>query len=695
MGYKSDAIRNLVLSGHGGTGKTSLLEHLLFAAGAIGKAETVDSGKTVSDYTEEEVSHKFSVRASLSHAEWKGRKINFVDTPGSSDFFGEVIVGFRSCELALVAVDAKSGVQIETIKHWRNLDERGKPRIVCVTKIDEERADFARALEDVAAKLKAHPVPAVIPMGANASFKGVIDAISGKAYLAPGADAKEAPSDVPAEFQGALTEARQALMEAAADGSEELMEKYLDKGELSEEDMRRGLALALAANKVVLACCVSALRGSGMTALLDLVAEIGPSPVGAKEYGVDAEGEEFEVLVDPAAPLLAMVIKTQIDQFSGRLSYMKVFQGTLAADSEATHVLENKKEKVFKLYTAQGKKLEEVKELCAGDIGIAAKIQALRTNCVLSLHDKPFSLRKLRLPHPVHALAYSTNSKKDEDKLAELLLKACEEDLTFTMAFNAETHENVISGMGEQQINMILDKVKKAQHIEINTKVPRIAYRETITKKASAEHTHKKQTGGHGQYARCVLDIEPLPRGKKYEFVNAVFGGAISKGFIPAIDKGVHEALVHGTLAGYPVVDVKVTVVDGKEHAVDSSELAFKLAARGAFRDAMAAAGPVLLEPVMKLTVFVESQYLGDVMSDLSGRRGKILGENPLAGGIEEIKAQVPQAELLRYSIDLRSFTSGTGGFEVEFDHYSPISGKIADEVIKEAQSFRTEIAEE
>lgn len=697
MAYTTDLIRNVALTGHGSTGKTSLLEQLLFSAGAIQKPETLESGKTVSDYAEEEIARKISVHASLAHVSIDDKKINLFDTPGSSDFIGDVILALRSCECAAVLVDARSGVQIETIKIWRNLDSRTKPRLVFVNKLDEERASFATVLADVKEKFKRSPVAVTIPMGEGPGFKGVIDVLHQKAYPLPAShDQKESAAPVPSEYADAVAEARAALSEAAADGDDELMEKYLTEGQLAQEEIVKGLSEAFAGNRVVPAFAGAATKNSGSAAFLEFLAAIAPDPSKlATENAKAADGKEFIVDVSASGPLAAMVIKTQIDQFSGRLSFVKVVRGVLASDSEVFLVHEAKKEKVGKLYTALGKKLEEVKELRAGDIGILAKSATLKTSDTITAPDSPLTFLPLRLPQPIHAVAISAVSKKEEDKLSELLHKAAEEDRTFTVRFDAETKETVIAGMGELHLNILLDKVRNGQKIEVETRVPRVAYRETITKRSGGEYTHKKQTGGHGQYARVVMEVEPLPRGTGYQFENKVFGGAVSKGFIPGIEKGIHQAMEFGTIAGYPVVDVKSLLTDGKEHPVDSSEMAFKIAARGAFREACKNAGATLLEPIMRLEVFVEEKYLGDVMSDLSGRRGRISGQEPIGGGIVEIKAEVPQAELLRYSIDLKAMTSGTGGFSVEFDHYSPISGKIADDVAKAAAAFRIREAEE
>ncbi len=697
MAYSTDLIRNVAIAGHGGTGKTSLLEHVLFQGGAIGKPETIESGKTVSDSGEDEIARKISVHASLSHVTMKDVKINFIDTPGSSDFVGEVILAFRACESALLLVDGRSGVQMETIKLWRNLDSRKQPRAIFVSRLDEERASYARSLEDLHDRFKVTPVAITIPIGEGAGIKGVVDILNQVAYAAPAThDQKEVPGPVPAEMQALVAEYRAKLYEAAAEGDDELMEKYLSEGELTQEETLRGLRESMAADTCFPAFAGAGAKNIGTEALLEFIIASAPSPLLAhKETTVDHDQNEVEVPIDPAKPASALVVKTQIDQFSGRLSYVKVVTGTLSPDLEIMNLRDGHREKFAKLYTAQGKKLEEAGSLAAGDIGIIAKSASLKTNDTLAAGDKALPYKRLTLPTPVHTLAITATNKKEEDKLNESLLKAAEEDLTFQVHFNVETKETVIAGMGELQINMILDKIKNMSRIVAETRVPRVAYRETITKKATAEYTHKKQTGGHGQYARVVFDLEPLERGTGYQFENKLFGQSVSKGFIPGIEKGIHQAMEMGVVAGYPVVDVKTAITDGKEHPVDSSEMAFKLASRGAFREASRNAGAVLLEPIMNLRVYVEEKSLGDVMSDLSSRRGRISGQNPLGGGIVEIDAQVPQAELLRYAIDLRSMTSGTGSFAVDFDHYSPITGKIAEDVTKAASAFRTHEEEE
>lgn len=697
MANFTELIRNVALAGHGGTGKTSLLEHILFQAGSIPKPETIDSGKTVSDYSDEEITRKISIRTSLSHVQSGDVKINFMDSPGSGDFIGELILSLRACENTLVLVNGKTGVQIETIKVWRHLDKRSKSRMIFVSHMDEERASYANSLADVKDKFKVSPVAVTIPDGEGPNLKGIVDILNQKYYPLPSThDQKESASAIPSTLAATVAEYKAALCEAAADGDDSLMEKYLIEGDLSQTEIVDGLKKALAAQKIVPAFAGSGIKNCGTMALLEFISAIGVIPSAqTPETVTNSAHVEIPLEVNPKAPLGAIILKTQIDQFSGRLSYVKVFSGTLAPETEYVNVRDGRKEKLNKVFTCQGKKIEETSRLVAGDIGLIVKAVSLKTNDSICSPEHPVTFSHLKLPTPVHTLAISAINKKEEDKLNENLIKAAEEDLTFQVAFNAETKETVIAGMGELQINMVLDKIKNSSKIAAETRVPRVAYRETITKKATAEYTHKKQTGGHGQYARVVFEVEPLERGKGYEFENKVFGGAVSRGFMPGIEKGIHQAMENGIIAGYPVVDVKTSITDGKEHPVDSSEMAFKIAARGAFRESSRHANAVLLEPIMNLRVYAEEKNLGDVMSDLSGRRGRISGQVPMGGGIVEIDAQVPHSELLRYAIDLRSMTSGTGSFEIEFDHYSPITGKVAEDVIKAAQAFRTHEEEE
>ncbi|MFP4375992.1 MAG: elongation factor G [Spirochaetales bacterium] len=686
MSITTESIRNVAIAGHGATGKTSLIEAILYSAGVIDRPETIESGKTTSDYTDEEISRGLSIHTTLAHLNWQDHKINLLDTPGAADFVGEVVAAFRAAESAMMVIAARAGVQIETIKLWRRLNQRDMPRFVFINKLDEERANFQAVVDDLNEKFEKTFVPVVIPIGVADDFRGVVNLIEQKAYMIPAEGSKETAVDIPDEFKDQVDEAYASLIGAAAEGDEELEMKYLEEETLTIEEIRRGLAEGLRANKIVPVLCGSATRVSGISSVLNFLANIGPSPAGIEETAMKGETEET-VTITQDAPFSALVFKTSIDQFSGKLSFIKTMTGVLDHSTELFNVREQKKDRVSKLYTALGKKLDEVDAIVAGDIGVMSKVATAQTNDSYGTSDNQVVYKRLRLPQPVHSVAFEAENRKDEDKLAQLINRATEEDLTFVVRYNPETRETVASGMGEQHLTMVLDKIKENGKLEVSTRIPKVAYRETITKTADAEYTHKKQSGGHGQYGRVVIKIKPLARGQQYSFENLIKGGAVSKGYIPGIEKGLHDAMESGVLAGYPVVDVGIELLDGKEHPVDSSEMAFKLAARGALKESMKKAGPTLLEPIMSLNVFIEDEYLGDVLGDLSGRRGRVMGQEQLGGGIIEIKAQVPQSELLRYAIDLRSITSGTGGFELEFDHYNPISGKIADDVVAAAKA--------
>ena len=689
MGFSTADIRNLALIGHGGTGKTTLFEQILFNGNAISKAESVDNGKSASDYTEEEIARKLSIHTAMGHVEWGNHKINILDTPGSSDFVGEVITALRAAESALVVVDGRDGVQIETIKLWRRLNERNMPRIVFINRIDRDRVDYAATFASLNDRFNKTFVPVTIPIMTDGSFKGIVNLIENKAYLVHDKNAKDTASDIPDNVHDIVEEARLQLIESAAEGEDSLMEKYFEEGTLTPDEIRTGLISGLRENKIVPTLCGSAELNNGIASLLNFLSNIAPSPSDVNEVIKNAKGEEELLHVDSSAPFSGFVFKTAIDQFAGKMSFVKVVTGKMTGDAEIQNITSNKKERISKIFECIGKNLNDTKEIVTGDIGIITKLESLETNCTIGTAGIEYTFAPLRLPQPVHSLAISASSKKEEDKLNQALHRAVEEDLTLTLNYNKETKENVLSGMGELQINIILDKIKEKQKIEIITKVPRVAYRETITKPAGAEYTHKKQTGGHGQYGRVVMDIKPLPRGEHMQFFNDIKGGSISKGYMPGIEKGILEGMDEGYLAHYPLVDVECHIVDGKEHPVDSSEMAFKLAGKGALKECLAKAGVVLLEPVTNLKVFVEETYMGDILSDLSTRRGRVMGQESLGGDIIEIDAQVPQSELLRYSIDLRSLTSGTGSFEMEFSHYDPISGKIADDVIKASKAMR------
>jgi elongation factor G len=663
-------LRNVAVVGHTGTGKTSLTEQLLFHAKAIPKAEKVETGRTTSDFTDEEIRRGISIRTTACHAAWNETKINLLDTPGSADFAGEVVAAFRAAESALLVIGAHSGVQIETLKLWRYLTEHNMPRMVFVNKVDRASSDFWEALDDLRDKFSMPFLPVTIPLGHDLDHRGVINLLDMKAYRISESGLPEVASEIPSEFLAEARKARVALIEEAAEGDEELLDKFAEADTLEIEDIKKGLREGLERNQFVPVFCGSALMGSGLVPLLDFLAWDAPSP---------AAGE---------GSFSGFVFKTAIDQFAGRLSYIKVLSGKLTHGSDALISRLGKTARLGKVYLAQGKKLVETDELGAGDVGVLAKIDDLRTGDTLCSADHPMQVPPLELPKPSHATAIAAKAQKDEDKLAQLLSREAEQDPTFTVVFDHDTKETVLSALGELQLAITLDKVRDAK-IDVLTKPPRIRYRETITRPGEAEYTHKKQTGGHGQYAKVLMDFKPLPRAEGFAFSSTLKGQGVSKGYFTAIEKGVQEAMGEGFLAGYPMVDVAANLQDGKEHPVDSSELAFKLAARGAFREAMAQAHPILLEPVMNLAVYVEEKYLGEILADLSGRRGKVLGQESLGKDIAVIRAQVPQSEIQQYALQLKALTSGTGVFEADFDHYSPLGAKETEALVKEYQAHR------
>lgn len=686
MAFSGSNIRNIAIAGHNGVGKTTLNEALLFIAKAIPVAGKVNDGKTISDYTEEEIQRKMSIHASLSSFKYKDFKINVMDLPGTADFVGECVCGFRSAETALMVVDGVNGPEIETFKLWKRLNDRNKPRIVFVNKMDKDRADFNKVFKELSEEFDKHFLPVVIPMGQGASYQGVVDIINQKAYFIQSGSAPVS-KDIPDEYKAMVEEYREKLIEVAAEGADDLMEKYFAEGTLSYEDIIRGVKAGLDSATFVPVLCGSAEKLSGMFPVLDFITSFCPSPENRRDYVLDENGERKDIHISDDGAFSGYVIKTVIDQFSGRMNFVKVVTGSLKTDAEVRNPLTGKKARVGKLYSALGKKLIEVPVLNAGDIGIITKCEIAETNSTLtSDNESKVLFAPLRFPSPIYSLAISTDDKKNEAKINELLHKVSEEDCTFKTSFNEETHETTISGMGLVHTEFVLERIKEKLKVKINTAPPKVAYRETITKKSPpCEFTHKKQSGGHGQYARVVIDAEPLPRGENYKFQNIIKGMAVSKGYVPGIEKGFADAMKEGVLAGYPVVDISITLSDGKEHPVDSSEMAFRLAAAGALKDAMSKAGPVLLEPFGRLKVYADVKYIGDILSDLSSRRARVTGQDDY-GALQAVNAEIPISSTLDYAIALKSLTSGTGSFELEEDHYEPLVGKGADEVIAAAK---------
>ncbi len=676
MAISMNAIRNVAVCGHGSTGKTTLVEQMLFRAGVISKSESIESGRTMSDYKDDEIEHKFSLHTSLMNLPWKDVKLNVLDTPGSSDFVGEVVSSFRAAETAVMVISAPAGIQIETVKLWRRLDKRNLPRIVFINKMDQDRADFQKSLDEIKEAFKVTAVPLNLPLGQTSSHEGIVDLLHMKAVKAGGEE-----TAIPAEMEEEVAEWREKLIEMAAEGDDSLTEKFFDNGTLEGADILKGLEEGMAANNFVPVLCGSAEMGTGISDLLDILAELSPPPGREPEPLEDGDPVSYNL----EGSFSGFVYKTSIDKFSGKISYVKVVTGVLKS-GEIYNTRIDKKERISKVYHINGKNLKEASELVTGDLGAVVKLESVHTNDTITAASSTVHFKPLSLPAPVHSLAIRAENQKDEDKMNDYLHRISEQDLTFIIGFDEETKETVISGMGEMHTNSIFEKLLKESKIKVLTRKPRVPYRETITKSAEAEYAHKKQTGGHGQYAKVFIKAKPLRRGDDFEMTNDTKGGSISRGYFPGIEKGLREAMQEGLLAGYPLVDISVSVYDGKEHPVDSSEMAFKLAAKNALKQACEKCAPTLLEPMVNMTIFVEDQYLGDVLSDLSSKRGRVQDQSPIGGGIQSIKAVVPQGELLTYAIDMKSLTSGTGAYEMEFSHYDPVSGKVAQDIIAASQ---------
>ncbi|UCB46780.1 MAG: elongation factor G [Spirochaetota bacterium] len=690
---------NVALVGHTSVGKTQFLDTALYVMGVVDTIGKVDEGKSLSDFDEEEIKRKISIHSTVFNTEWDGKLLNMVDTPGSSDFIGEVASSFYGVDSVIMLIDSVNGVEIETRKIFSRAKNMELPIIIFINKMDKERADYKAVLENVKVNLNANIVPLQIPVGKESSFSGVVDLLRMKSYLTDesGKGAKE--QDVPEELKSEAEEYRLALIEAAAESTDELTEKYLEGESLTYEEIEQGLKKRIADREVVPVLFGSSLMCKGIKEAIDFIIKVAPrSNFKEKIKALDIRdlSKEVEILKSIDSDFTGIVFKTLIDQFTGKITFLRVLSGVLKSEEDVYNRTKDRKERLSKPSRPFGKnQLPLKRDSEEGDIIVFTKLPYAETGDTLTALNKEVILPELSLPQPVHSVAIRAKNKKEEDKLSSLLGKAAEEDISFNVVFNGETKQTVISGMGELQIGIILSQIKEKNGIELETSTPLVAYRETISAPAKADYKHKKQTGGHGQYGQVFLEIEPLSRGEGFEFVDKIVGGVIPKGYIPGVEKGVKEAMEEGVVAGYPVVDVKVSLVFGSFHDVDSSELAFKIAGRQAFKLAMEQGKPTLLEPIMDLNVYVEEKYTGDIMSDLNGKRGKVLGMDNIGGGTQLIRAKVPQAELLKYSIELRSITSGTGSFEMDFSHYEPISGKIAEDVVKGIQSRKEALEKE
>jgi elongation factor G len=691
--YRSENIQTILLAGHGQVGKTTLNESLLVVGGSIQEPGMVEKGTTVSDFDEEEIARKMSLKASLSYLEYQNRKINIMDAPGSPDFIGEVRAGLHITDSILIAVDAESGVQIEAEKHSRIAQEFHVPRIAFINKMDKENADFDSALDSISQKFEKPAVPLWLPIGSGASFTGVVDLLKMKALLFENNSAKPKVSDIPADMKDAANEAHEKLIESAAEGDDTLTEKFLDGQTLSDEEIAKGLNEIIMHNSFIPVVCGCGNRLACAQALLDTFLLFLPTASQHPDFAGFEPGEPDKALSRESksdAPFSGYVFKTLIDQYAGKFSFFRVCSGTVLSDQDISNVNANRKERFSHLLVMQGKKSAEVPKAVAGDIVAVAKFDATLTGQTFSDPGKPIQYPPLRMPQAVYSVALNTTKKGDEQKMGTVLGKMCEEDPTLSFHFEPEIHQSLLSAMGDLQIEITLTKLKKKYNVEVQKEVPRILYKETIQKASKGHHKHRKQSGGHGQYGDVYLDLTPMERGSGYSFQDKTVGGCIPKGYIPGVEKGVRESLQHGVLAKYPVIDVGVKVVDGSYHDVDSSEMSFKIAGRKAFLDAMEKASPALLEPVMHVKIYAHDIYMGAITSDLNSRRGRVLSM-----GTEEIEAHIPQSELQSYSMDLKAMTSGTAAFEMDFSHYQPISGRIADNVIKEAALLHGDKKEE
>lgn len=670
--YSSSKIRNVGILAHGGAGKTSLTEAMLFNANHTTRLGKVDEGTTTTDYLPEEIKRKVTVSTTMAPIEWKDNKINILDTPGYADFIGEVKSALRAIDSIILVVDGVAGIEVQTEVHWDTAEEAKLPRIIFINKLDRENANYNRVVDELKARFGHHVAPLMIPIGSEESFSGVVNVLTKKAYATDGNKVKEIP--VPADIKDQIDGYREALMEAAAEGDDELMMKYLEGEPLTDEEIYQGLKEGVSSAKVVPVFCGSAMKNIGIHSLMDSIIELMPSPMDVPA----AKGKDLK-----AEPLAAVVFKTLADPFVGKLSFVRVVKGVLKSDSTVYNVNKEKDERFGALMVMRGKNQDTVTEAQAGDIVAIAKLTETTTGDTLGIKGKTEILPGVDFPQPTFSVAVEAKSRNDEDKVGMALNRLVEEDPTLRLEKNTETKQTILTGMGEQHLDIIIERLNRKFGVEVTTSTPRVPYRETIRGTAEYEYKHKKQSGGHGQYGHVKLRFEPMPD-KDFEFTETIFGGVVPKNYHPAVEKGVREAMSDGIQAGYPVTNLKVTLFDGSYHDVDSSEMSFKIAANMCFKKGVEKAQPVIMEPIMNAEVFVPDQFMGDIISDLNGKRGRIQGMEP-QGKWQVIKAQVPMSEMYRYAIDLKSITQGRGTFKMTFDHYEDVPHQIAKEIIEKA----------
>ncbi|MBV9916226.1 MAG: elongation factor G [Solirubrobacterales bacterium] len=684
MHKPADRIRNVALVGHRGSGKTSLHEALLFQGGAVNRLGTVVDGSTVSDADPDEKSRQMSISAALASFEWQERKVNLIDTPGDSSFIADALGALRVCESAVFVVNAVMGVEVHTTRLWQRAAELDLARLLFVNMLDRERADFFRTLDSLKAAFGAHVVATEIPIGSEHEVSGVIDLVDMKAYRYDDAgreNASEIP--IPDVLEAQAQEYREKLMDEVSESSDALMERYLEGEEIGHEEIVTALKEGTNHGAVFPVTCGIATRNLATNRLLDAIVEDLPSPV--KHGGLGVGPVTLEPVEDQE--MFAYVFKTRADPFAGRINMFRVYQGVLRQDTQVLNTRTHNKERIGQLITFEGTRTAHTTDFGPGDIGAVAKLKETRAGDWLASRDEPIQMPSIKLPAPVMAFAVEPKSKGDEDKVFSALRRLQEEDPTIDLHRDPQTGEQIVAGLSQVHVEVIVGRLKSRFGAEVNLKPPRVPYQETIRKPAKAHGRHKKQTGGRGQFGDAHIEIEPLDSGAGFEFVDAIKGGVIPSGFIPAVEKGVLEAMQEGVVAGYPVKDVRVRLYDGSYHTVDSSEMAFKVAGSLAMKQALEQAGPVLLEPIMLATVTVPEDAVGDVIGDLNSRRGRPLGMEPSGAGMTEVKAEVPMSEMLSYAPDLRAITGGQGEFAMEFARYEEVPAHLAGKVVEEAKA--------
>jgi elongation factor G len=693
--YEGNDVRNVALIGHGHCGKTTLAAGFLFTAAGTNRLTRVDEGNTITDYDDDEINRKMTISTALAVVEWAKKKINVIDTPGFNIFINDTKAAMAAADAALVLVDGVPGVEVQTEKVWSFADEFELPRAIVINKLDRERSDFNRSLDSVQKVFGRLAVPLQLPIGGEKEFKGVVDLVRMKAYTYTNdGDGKGKESDIPGDLADPALKAHEALIEMVAEGNDALMEEYFDKGTLPPDKIQDGLRLAIRERRIYPVLCASGLRNIGTDQLLNFIIENFPAPTEREKITGQLNGKEVQRSIKESEPVSAFVFKTVADPFAGRVTYFKVISGVVKNDAHLMNARTGGDERLAHIGVLMGKTIQPVNEIRAGDIGAVAKLKDTVTNDTIGDKNSPISYPAVHLPEPSIAFAISAKSRQDEDRLSNAIQRILEEDLSLRFYRDPQTKEFLLAGSGQQHVEVIVTRLKKRYGVDVELKAPKIPYRETIRGKADVQGRHKKQTGGHGQFGDCWIRLEPLARGAKFVFANEVFGGAIPRNFIPAVEKGIVEAAANGFLAGFPVVDFKCTVYDGSYHDVDSSEMAFKLAARKAFKAGMQEAKPAILEPVMNVEIQAPVEYAGDLMGDLNGRRGRIQGMDT-KGATQIIKAQVPMSEMLNYQNDLISMTQGRASFHMEFDHYDYVPALQADKIIAAARAAKTGEEEE